>query len=630
MLMANHVRGTRGFALPTILLASTLMMIVLVVAVSALASISVSMQSQYMDQLAREAAESGLTRGADCIHQNSGVAQWGGPSTPNLYPTSGCGGASATPGVSCDPLTTPSLYSLNNSLYTGPCNLIGSGSTTGRVYSTFTVKPPSTSGTVTILTATGTSGQLRANGSPIAGATHTVTLSLQLGLNLNGIASGNDTTCSIQNGQLYCWGNNDHGQVGNGTTNNTVTVPYHVQNFPPVTVGGVTYNYNYVQYVATGIWHTCAVVGTSPQPSDGNQVYCWGDNSMGQFGIGSPSSGSPTPVPGGSGMSSNRYIGCTTVTTDCTAISARDHTCVITEYSPTPGSTANVGEYCWGRNNWGQAGLNSDLTVTDPKTSAGKFFQLTDNSYLRPTNIANVSGDGGCAVMTGAVYCWGANVHGELGNGTHGGGTNPKAVAALVVTSGVTKVTTNNARACAIKSGALYCWGANGPANGLPDYRLDSGSAVNSKWDVDTPVSLVSSSIYGGAVTDFAITDWNTCVVVTGKVWCSGYNDLGQLGQGTTGSYNSSTNTDNGPLIAHGAATSPSQVRAANVMVQVKGALSGQTVVDITSGNNHFCAITTGHEAYCWGDNSLGQLGNGSTSNASQPTKTHIPTTIIF
>lgn len=605
----------RGFALPTVLIAGTALLIMLAAALVAVSSVSASINQEYYQKVASEAAEAGLTYARDCYSQ---VTSSPTPPTASQWPNSGalsqatdCYGAPIS-GQSCTSAPGTSL-----------CGVIN----TSTLRTTFSVGPPTPKSGTTFytLTAAGTAQKIRKNGK-VSSQSYQQSLNQTMGININGIASGNDTTCTIQTGQLYCWGKNDYGQVGNGTSGAAVTTPYHVQNFPAV--GGMTYNF--VQYVATGISHTCAVVGISQQPSDGNQVYCWGDNSLGQFGSGSTNSGSTTPVAGGSGMATNRYVGCTTVTPDCTAISARDHTCVITEYTSTPGSTANVGEYCWGKNTWGQAGLNSDLSMTNPKLSAGKFFQITDNSYLRPTNIANVSGDGGCAVMTGAVYCWGANVHGELGNGTDGGGTNPKAVATLVVTSSVTKVTTNNARACAIKSGALYCWGANGPANGSPDYRLDSGLAVSGTWHVDTPVQLVTNTKYGGAVTDFAITDWDTCVIVAGKVYCSGYNDLGQLGQGNTNSFNSTTHADTGPVVPYGTATSANQVRSAGYMEQVKGALDGQTVTEITSGNNHFCAITATLDAYCWGDNSLGQLGNGTTDPGLSPTKVAVPATVIY
>lgn len=604
MIVFRRLRGEDGFALPTILIASTILMIVLTVTAAAAASISVSLGNQYYNQLAHEAAESGLSYARYCYNVAAS------PATSTQWPNSG----NLTQGTDCFG-TQKSGQNCTGAPGTQFCGIVN----TSTVRTTFSVGAPvvdSDSASYS-LEVTGTTQLLRTSDHAVY-QTITSVLDQQVSINLYGIASGNDTTCSIQAGQLYCWGTNTSGQVGNGTTSTAVTTPYHVQNFPPV--GGVTYSY--VQYVATGISHTCAVVGTDATPSDGNQVYCWGDNSYAQFGNGTTSSGSTIPVAGGSGMSSSRYIGCTTAKADCTAISARDHTCVMTESNSYPGNPADVGEYCWGRNEHGQAGLDSTSTYVDPKTSAGRYMQIaSDGSYVRPTELSNVSGEGACAVSAGAVYCWGYNSSGEFGNGTHDTAVHATAYgASSPLNSGVTGVATNNGRVCALKSGALYCWGSNA------NYRLDSGAAAS----VYSPIQLVSATQYGGAITAFAITDWNSCIVASGNVWCSGYNDLGQLGQGTTGSYNSATNADSGPVVTNGTATSASQVRPASKMEQVKGVLSGQTVTDITSGNNHFCAITITHASYCWGANDRGQLGNGSTTNSLVPTPVHIPATVIY
>ena len=598
----------KGFALPTVLLASTILLTVLTVAVVAAASVNTAVGNTYYQQLAREAAESGLAYARYCYNQvgADNIAKNG-----NLTQATDCYG------------TPKSGQNCANSPGTSLCGLVDNGS----IRTQFSVEQPITdSGSASYtLHATGLTQLLR-SGNHAVYDTIDAPLSQQVSLNLNGIASGNDTTCTIQNGQLYCWGKNDSGQVGNGTTNSPVTVPYHVQGFPPV--GGVTYNY--VQYVATGISHTCAVVGTDSTPTDGNQVYCWGDNSLGQLGTGNTTS-SLSPVPGASGLAAGRVVGCNTANPNCTPISARDHTCIMAE--PGTGSSfSSVVEYCWGQDNYGQAGqvTTADQTTIPPggiKTSVGvSMYKQGGGGIYYITSIGNTSGEFACLIngtalgqTSGGVYCWGHNYYGELGNGTRSStATQMYATPVSNLTSNVTKITTNNSKACALQSANLYCWGGNGPSSTVIDYRLDSGSAVSGSWYVPTPVKLVSSGQYGGPVTDFAITDWNTCIVAAGKVYCSGYNDLGQLGQGTT----------SGP--AHGAATSASQVRSAGSMVQVKGALNGQTVTSITSGNNHFCAITTTHDAYCWGDNSLGQLGNGTTDNSATPTKAHVPATVIY
>lgn len=293
-------------------------------------------------------------------------------------------------------------------------------------------------------------------------------------------------------------------------------------------------------------------------------------------------------------------------------------------------------EYCWGQDNGGQAGQvttdQTDLPSPSIKTSVGLAIRKQGNFVMYyVSTLGNVSGEFACAVngtalgqTSGALYCWGDDYYGELGNGTRSTGTQMYATPVSNLQSNVTDVATNNGRACALMSGTLYCWGENGTGGttgGTVDYRLDSGPTFSSQNAVPTPQPLITSTSspqYGATITDFAITDWDTCVVISGNVWCSGYNDLGQLGQGTV----------SGP--ARGTATSPSQVVSANNMVEVKGALAGQKVVQITSGNDHFCAITSTHASYCWGENDLGQLGNGSTVSSPAPTPVHIPATVIF
>lgn len=598
----------KAFALPTILLASTLLMIVLVVTAAATTSISKSLSDQQYNRQAKEAAQSALTYARYCYNQVSGKAsaeQW--PNIGELTPSTDCYGADAA-STMC-----PSSPQTECSLTTAP--------NVRTTFSAWIISPASDGGASYTLDATGTVQVLR----PSGGVARTYTRHLQqvVSINLYGIASGNDTTCSIQAGQLYCWGKNKSGQVGNGNKISPVTVPYHV--------GGLLAG-KYVQYVATGISHTCAIAGATPNPTDGNTVYCWGDNSLGQFGNGGTSTGSSIPAVGGSGMSASRYIGCTTVNPDCTAISARDHTCVITENSANPGSTADVGEYCWGFDADGQAGLDRTTKITAPpipatptaKLKAGYYLQASDYSYVRPITIANVSGDFSCAINgSGAVYCWGSNRHGQFGNGTVTT-TSPLAYKSNI-TSGATQIATNLSRVCALVSGQLYCWGES------YYWSMDksiSPSATGAIVNVSTPTKLVTSGpLSGVALKAFAITDFSTCVVTsaTGQVWCWGYNDEGQLGQGTT----------SGPTECYSVnpscPTNGSQIPAgANTPVQVKGALSGQTVTQITSGNNHFCALTAVHTSYCWGDNSYGQLGNGTTDPGTSPKRVHIPATIIY
>ena len=100
----------------------------------------------------------------------------------------------------------------------------------------------------------------------------------------------------------------------------------------------------------------------------------------------------------------------------------------------------------------------------------------------------------------------------------------------------------------------------------------------------------------GRQLVDIAAGSSHTCAVdEAGLAFCWGYNIVGQLGNNTT------TNS----LVA--------------VPVVTTGVLSGKKLVQIGNGSNHSCAVASTGKAFCWGYNSGGQLGNGTTANSSVP-----------
>lgn len=127
-----------GFALPTILISSVVMLIILVSAVASVASVRASLDQQYYDQLAREAAESGIVRAIDCLKNNNYTAAW-----TVLRPNSSCAGTSFT----C--------------ITDGTCLM-----ETGTNYrSTFSVSSPEDSGNSQIVNSNGEVELLRPNGT---------------------------------------------------------------------------------------------------------------------------------------------------------------------------------------------------------------------------------------------------------------------------------------------------------------------------------------------------------------------------------------------------------------------------------------------------------------------------------
>jgi alpha-tubulin suppressor-like RCC1 family protein len=345
------------------------------------------------------------------------------------------------------------------------------------------------------------------------------------------IAAGDDHTCALMSsGGVMCWGANWSGQLGDGTTTARST---------PVAVSGLASG---VTAIAAGDFHTCALMSSGG-------VWCWGYNFFGQLGDGTTTARS-TPV-AVSGLASG-----------VTAIAAGGfHTCA---------RTSSGGVRCWGYNFFGQLGDGTTTTRSTPVAVSGLVSGVT----------AIAAGyEHTCALMSsGGVRCWGRNKDGQLGDGTTTTRSTPVAVSGLV--SGVTAIAAGYEHTCALtSSGGVWCWGANWSG------QLGDGSYTDSS----TPVAV---SGLPSEVTSIATGGFHTCALTgSGGVWCWGRNSSGQLGDGTT--------TDRGTPVA--VSGLPSEVTA------------------IASGGVHTCALTSSGGVWCWGRNSSGQLGDGTTTARSTP-----------
>ncbi|MBU1411776.1 hypothetical protein KKC22_09700 [Myxococcota bacterium] len=288
------------------------------------------------------------------------------------------------------------------------------------------------------------------------------------------LAPGGYHTCSIRsNDSVWCWGNNNFGSVGDGTTTHRL-VPTAVS-----TLGsGVT-------ALAAGELHTCAL------KTDGS-VWCWGKNDYGQLGDNSTTHRQvPTAV---SALSSG-----------VTALAAGDlHTCAI----KTDGSA-----WCWGRNEKGQLGDG---------TSTQSLVPVAVDTLVSGVVAMDAGTKHTCALKTnGSVWCWGDNFHGQVGDNTTTSRLVPTEVSGL--TAGVTALTSGSEFNCAVKvDGSAWCWG-RGDTNQL-------GTGTTSDRLVPTAVTE-----FGSGVSQVTAGDTFTCARKTdGSVWCWGNNTFSQIGDGTT------------------------------------------------------------------------------------------------
>ncbi|MBA3890080.1 MAG: hypothetical protein H0X64_06085 [Gemmatimonadaceae bacterium] len=203
--------------------------------------------------------------------------------------------------------------------------------------------------------------------------------------------------------------------------------------------------------------------------------------------------------------------------------------------------------------------------------------------------LAGLSAGGGphfCGVdASGNARCWGPNGYGQLGAGFHGG-AGP--VGGVAVTGGITwrTITVGRISTCGVStSGEGYCWGNNS--------TFSVGNDTVNVMRVAQPVR-----ISGGLIFNSVVAGWNhNCGITTsGDAYCWGSNNHGKLGIGVEPSADTIINHRTPKLVA-----------------------GGHRWVQLASGSVNTCGITITGEAYCWGYNGTGQLGDGTTTSRSAP-----------
>jgi len=395
------------------------------------------------------------------------------------------------------------------------------------------------------------------------------------------VATGGGHACLVRaDGSVWCWGRNDHGQIGDASRTPRAL---------PVRVPGISHP----RAIAAGDRHTCAA------DMSGN-VLCWGADDTGQLGDGADmDQGLPREVAGLSNV---------------TALAAgKDFTCAL-------GQDKTV--RCWGDDTAGQLGdSGSPQTRRLPAVVAA----LSPNITALSASWQHV-----CAIDTAkTLLCWGANGAGQIGDGTTIG-PRPPTTPVAPLPAQVSAVAAGHDHTCALAGGDLYCWGDNGQGQvvkGTPSAPIATPQSITGP-DLLDPAAVVAGGQFtcikggGDATSGSPITCWGAtdqeqtgggvpvkdatavaagagfacALAADGALFCWGDNHFGQLAIG-------------GDTVRTTAAPVPG-------LAQV-GALA--------AGGAHNCATAAdaaGAPAlFCWGANGSSQLGNLSSADAPSPTR---------
>jgi alpha-tubulin suppressor-like RCC1 family protein len=392
------------------------------------------------------------------------------------------------------------------------------------------------------------------------------------------IAAGASHTCVIAaNTGVKCWGKNDEGQLGNGTTTDSAT---------PVAVKTGSADLTGVLAIAAGFKHTCALTASG--------VKCWGLNKTKQLGD-DTTERRTTPV--------DVKFGAGTAPKIVDIASGGGHTCAL---------TAAMTVKCWGYAGPGKdaQGMHidkgnapSDVALAGGATPLGSIVQIAAGN--RHT----------CALsVDGAAYCWGINSRAEFGNGANDNTFVEKADKAGLVNrtsdksylANVVAIAAGSRQTCALtRAGSVACWGANnGPFGGGFDASRDApikdvfGSGLGNDYPLadklidwpSAPSPLDSNDVVvglaagrGNYLSDSGSpSGFHICALtIRGGVRCTGDNRKGQAGS------------------------------AKAQMVD--------NAVAIAAGGEHTCAIASDGKVMCWGNNDAKQLGVASPASSSSP-----------
>jgi alpha-tubulin suppressor-like RCC1 family protein len=396
------------------------------------------------------------------------------------------------------------------------------------------------------------------------------------------VVAGGSFTCVVERagGAVRCFGANTVGQLGRG-------------NFMDDSEPGAAAATNAVD-VGVGAKSACAL------GADG-VVTCWGSSANGEA---------------AGGNLATRTTGAIAIDRVLRMASAWHHTCVV----------RGVDVLCWGLDLEGELGRGTrNIAMSPTPVTVGA---------ARVTSIGLGYGHGCALDANGAMWCWGANTNGQLGDGTLDGRATPIAIEPGFGAA-VAGISVGHATTCAWSGGLARCWGQG-------TYGQLGNNASPDRQSTAVAVSGLTS------VTAMAVGLSHTCAISGGTVYCWGSNYFGQLGLGAlSDTFVPMSVTLAGPTqiaaggnhtcaIAGGALSCwglnyDGQIGNGNRVDQhtpITIALVAQPV-EIDLGDDHTCALLASGAVYCWGINTSGELGVGDFNTHFTPTLVTLPANAV-
>jgi uncharacterized repeat protein (TIGR02543 family) len=252
--------------------------------------------------------------------------------------------------------------------------------------------------------------------------------------------------------------------------------------------------------------------------------------------------------------------------------------------------TSNGRLFTWGYNGYGQLGDGTTVRKSTPTEITNRFSLSTGDKIIQVS-----LGEYHSAALTsnGRLFTWGLNYYGQLGDGTTTNRSNPTEITSrfsLATGDQIIQVSLGYEHSAALtSSGRLFTWGSNryGRLGDGTHSNRSTPTEITNRFSLATGDKIIQVSL--GNVHSAALTS-------NGRLFAWGDNDYGQLGDGTT--INKST---------------PTEIRNRFILA------TGDKIISVSLGYLHSAALTSNGRLFTWGWNYSGQLGDGTTSNKSNP-----------